>query len=59
MDENGKQNHPPGFQLIILPYAEEIRDIPAEVKSLPGNTKKKNFFFQKFRSDTFNLAYNS
>jgi len=34
LDELGNQIDPPGFQLIILPYADEIRQVPphAEVQ---------------------------
>ncbi|KAI8090950.1 SPOC like C-terminal domain-containing protein [Gilbertella persicaria] len=28
LDKNGNQIDPPGFQLIVLPYAEEIRSVP-------------------------------
>lgn len=28
LDELGNQVDPPGFQLIILPYADEIRQVP-------------------------------
>jgi hypothetical protein len=28
LDKDSNQIDPPGFQLIILPYAEDIRNIP-------------------------------
>jgi hypothetical protein len=38
LDENGNQIDPPGFQLITLPYADEIRPIPPTVENMEGNT---------------------
>jgi len=44
LDELGNQIDPPGFQLIILPYADEIRQIPphTEVQGKLNNDKHQD-----------------
>lgn len=35
-DPQGNQIQPPGFQLIMLPYADEIRPVPPVVTHIKG-----------------------
>ncbi|KAI9255908.1 SPOC like C-terminal domain-containing protein [Helicostylum pulchrum] len=37
LDENGNQLEPPGLQLIILPYADEIRPLPPAITPVQVN----------------------
>lgn len=40
-DEQGNQTTPAGFHVILLPFKEDVREVPALEEEFPEGVKKK------------------